>query len=189
MTKTGGLIAAVFVLEISIVAVYLLLLFGGIPFGITAYVIESGSMEPSITTGSVVYVDRNIDVQKMAPNEVAAFNIDGANTRVCTHRVVANDTESQSIRTKGDGNKESDPTPIPYTSIIGRAVFSIPYLGYAAHLVTQNRLLVLSIYIGSLVLTFASYGFIQKRDVSKPVRQNRDLRRSNTYGIKRCNAG
>ena len=188
VSKLSGFFSAIFALEISIAAIYLALVFGGTPFGISSYVIESGSMEPNIPTGSLVYVDHDIEAEKMAPNEVVAFKIDGANTKVCTHRIVANYIETHLIRTKGDSNKEVDPTPVPYSSIIGRVEFSIPYLGYVAHHVTQNRIVVAFIYVCLLVCTSFLCRFT-KRSRKSQVESDLYLRRGNTYGIKRCNAG
>lgn len=174
------LLGVLFVIETLIPAVYLAIVFGGGLFGLSTYVIESGSMEPVIKTGSLVYVERDVDAKSIAPGEVIAFKIDGASADVCTHRIVSNDVESRTIRTKGDSNKEIDATPIPYSSIIGRVVFSIPYLGFVAYLVTDLRAYIFLSYVIVLIATFAAHRFVIEQE-TKDIRS----RRMNTYGIKR----
>lgn len=175
-------VGAMIGLEVLLSALYVMLVFGGGLFGIAAYAIESGSMSPSMSIGALVYVDENVRASEIAPGEIVAFKIDGANTEVCTHRVVANDIESQSICTKGDSNKEIDATPIPYASIVGRVVISIPYMGFIARIISSNRFVVVGVYGGILIVTSALYCL-----VDRSVKQKRYSKRGNTYGIKRCN--
>lgn len=179
MRAMNALVGIVLLLEALLPALYLAIVFGGEPFGVSTYVVESGSMEPRIQVGSLVYVDRSFEAERAAPDEVIAFEIDGANAEVCTHRIVANDIESRSVRTKGDSNKEIDATPIPYTSIIGRVVLSIPHLGFIAYRVSEYRLVVVIAYVLILAATLLVHRSIQRKR-----KRTFGLRRRNTYGIK-----
>ena len=61
---------------------------------------------------------------------------------VATHRIIEilPDEEDSSVlrfRTQGDANDAPDGTPVHYKNVIGKPVFSVPYLGYFANFV-QN---------------------------------------------------
>lgn len=95
-------------------------------FGVCPYVVLSGSMEPEITTGSIVYVDQRVDADMLHINDVITYEM-GDGTPV-THRIV--DETAFSVITKGDNNDGIDFAPVPRERILGKAVYSIPGLGY-----------------------------------------------------------
>ena len=95
----------------------LVLLIPGL-FGIRPYVVYSGSMEPEIPTGAVVFTKEGEFFPKKGDT-------------VVTHRVVKK--EKDIFITKGDANKTEDPVPAEASQIIGRVVFHLPYLGYVIH--------------------------------------------------------
>lgn len=48
-----------------------------------------------------------------------------------THRVVENDRQKRTLRTKGDNNNIEDSAPVRYSDVIGRVSFGIPEAGKA----------------------------------------------------------
>ena len=93
--------------------------------GYEVYYIESGSMEPTLPVGSVVYVEY-VNPREVETDDIIAFQYDGA---VVTHRVVQNRYFSKAILTKGDANETQDINPVPYRQLIGRVKYHIPYIG------------------------------------------------------------
>ena len=93
--------------------------------GYEVFNVETGSMEPAIPVGSVVYVEA-VEPRAVDPGEVIAFYSNGA---VITHRVVMNQYFYEEFVTKGDANDKEDINPIPYTDLIGRVKYHIPVLG------------------------------------------------------------
>lgn len=93
--------------------------------GYRVYSIVSGSMEPELPVGSLIYVKRT-DAQKVAAGDVIAFEKEGS---VVSHRVVENNTAEEEFTTKGDANAEEDLRPVPYEALIGRVEAHVPYLG------------------------------------------------------------
>ena len=93
--------------------------------GIEVYNVVSGSMEPSIPTGSMVFV-RPVDWEALEPGDVIAFDSEGT---VTTHRVVEIRFVEGEFITKGDANPTEDITAVPFDSLIGRVERHIPYLG------------------------------------------------------------
>lgn len=91
------------------------------------YVVRSGSMEPAIGTGSLVFVKPQ---GGYAVGDIVTWRPISGKTTV-THRIV--ETKEQDGRaiffTKGDANEAMDEA-IGEKQIIGKTLFSLPYLGY-----------------------------------------------------------
>lgn len=97
-------------------------------FGYHIYGILTESMEPQYPAGSAVYV-KEAAFNEIKTGDPITFHM-GTDTRlVATHRVVVKDEEKQQFRTKGDANESEDTTPVDFSRVIGKVVFSIPVLG------------------------------------------------------------
>lgn len=97
-------------------------------FGYEMYTVISGSMEPAIPTGSLVYVEQ-IEASEVEEGDVIAFYSSSDNGSIITHRVVANQVVSGRFITKGDANEAEDTTPVEYDRLIGVVAYTIPVLG------------------------------------------------------------
>ena len=123
---TWALIGVVMLAAIALVGVRL--------FGLTPYTVLSGSMEPTYHTGSIVYV-KKVDYHDLKVGDPITFMLD--EDTIATHRiveVVPDEEEPETIRyrTKGDANDTEDGGLVHYKNVIGKPVFTIPYLGYVA---------------------------------------------------------
>lgn len=121
-----------------IVAVILLcsaLIIPGV-FGWHMYNVISGSMEPALKIGSLIYIheDAPEDVEAEA---IIAFYSSLEDRSIITHRVVKNNVVSGSFQTKGDANEGEDPTPVDYDNYIGSVKLVIPYMGEALAVMTS----------------------------------------------------
>lgn len=96
--------------------------------GCRQYAVISASMVPAIPVGSCVFVHA-APFEKIADQSVITYRL--GNGMPVTHRVIAKDTSKQTFVTKGDANEQPDASEIPYTQVIGKVYFSIPYLGFA----------------------------------------------------------
>ncbi len=105
--------------------------------GYELYAIVSGSMEPAISVGSVVYAKR-INPQEIEAGDVIVFYGGHDSSAVITHRAVENHKEEQELLTKGDANAGNDMLPIAYNNVIGRVGLSVPILGILLPLVTET---------------------------------------------------
>ena len=97
-------------------------------FGYEIYTVISGSMEPAIPTGSLVYV-KYIQPEEIQTEDVIAFYGTDADGSIVTHRVVSNSAAMGKFITKGDANSDNDMNPIPYANYIGKVQLSVPKLG------------------------------------------------------------
>jgi len=106
----------------------------GIPQGLRTFVVQSGSMQPAIKTGSLVFVkpqsDYQIDDIVTAKLDINADIKNPATT--VTHRITEIKTEDDktSYVTKGDANQSVDMNTRSKDMIIGKVVFTLPYLGF-----------------------------------------------------------
>lgn len=118
--------------------------------GIQTYNVISGSMEPSISVGSIVYV-KNAEFDALAEGDVIAFE---SGASVVTHRITSIDSQSKLITTKGDANDTEDFVPVAYVNVIGRVVAHVPFLGYLASWlseITGKVIAVMLLIIGLLL--------------------------------------
>ena len=105
-------------------------------FGYEMYTVISGSMEPSIPTGSLVYI-KDMEPQDVTDGDVIAFYGGHDSNAIITHRVVKNRVVMGEFVTKGDANEKEDMNPIPYMNFLGRVELSIPVVGELAQMLTS----------------------------------------------------
>ena len=100
------------------------------------YAVMSGSMEPAIPAGSLVYVVPCPDPAQILPGDVIAFR---AGSATAVHRVVSADRQNRCFRTKGDANTAQDPQPVPYARVLGIVRRHVPGLGYGLVFLRQRH--------------------------------------------------
>lgn len=116
------------------------------------YVVLSGSMEPEIHVGAMVYVDKNVTVENIKIGDIIAFK---TNTVLVTHRVEKKDDKNKVFITKGDANENVDFAPVPYNMYVGKTVFSIPYFGYIINYIhsIQGMVILVTVVISQGLLS------------------------------------
>lgn len=117
--------------------------------GYQIYEVVSGSMEPEIPVGSVIYV-KEAKPEEIEKGEIIAFM---RNSSVITHRVEENRFVEGEFITKGDANSKEDVMPVDYDSLIGRVTCHIPVLGILLSVLASG---VGKLYAGG----FAACGFM-----------------------------
>lgn len=113
--------------------------------GYRSFLVQSGSMEPSIMTGDIIIINKQKQYFK---NNVITFQ-DNKNG-VITHRIF--DIEGNNLTTRGDANKTSDPEKITQKMILGKVIFTIPKLGYLVAFTKTLPGLILLIIVPVLIL-------------------------------------
>ena len=89
------------------------------------YTVVSGSMEPAVPTGSLVYI-KYVEPGDIETGDIIAFYGSDAQGSIITHRVVSNSNAMGEFITKGDANAENDMSPVTYEQYVGKMVRSIP---------------------------------------------------------------
>ena len=122
-------------------------------FGIRSYYVVSGSMEPQIPTGSMIYV-KDCDPADLKEGDIIAFSLGNS---VVTHRVTENDPSLQELTTKGDANPLEDMRKVPYEDVIGIYTFHLPYMGAVGAFFSTFYGRLLLVLIGGIGVLLLSY--------------------------------
>ena len=151
MKKTWNLISGVLV---GIVVLLAIALVGVRLIGLKPYVVLSGSMEPTYHVGSLIYV-KSVDYKDLKVGDAITYMIN--QDTVVTHRIIevlVDEADPDTIRyfTQGDANEVADGTSVHYKNIIGKPVFSIPYLGYVSNYIQNPPGMYVAIAVGAMML-------------------------------------
>lgn len=118
--------------------------------GYEVFEVISGSMEPEIPVGSIVYV-KLTDPAEIEDGEIIAFTAKGA---VVIHRVVTNQKDIHTFITKGDANEMEDINEVLYSEVYGRVEKHLPVLGRVYSVYTSSSgkifLLIIALFGGLL---------------------------------------
>ena len=132
------------------VAALAVLLAGVRLIGLTPYSVLSGSMEPAYHVGALVYV-KKVPPENIAVGDPISFVLN-KELVVVTHRVVRVDTEQKCFFTKGDANDAADGAPVLFENLIGKPVFTIPYLGYFSNWIVNPPGMYIGISVGVILM-------------------------------------
>ncbi len=125
--KIGYYVVVVF---IALVAILLIVSIFPIPGNYRVMVVQSGSMEPTIKMGSIVVVkpQKNYKI-----GDIITFTSYNKKKAPITHRIYDMEVVGgyPVYITKGDANNAPDTRKITKKDIVGKVIFSIPYVGYA----------------------------------------------------------
>jgi signal peptidase len=160
--------SALSTLLVILVVILAILLVGIRLIGLRPYVVLSGSMEPTYHVGSLIYV-KEVDYKQLKVGDPITYMLN-ENT-VVTHRiiqVIADESDPDTLRyfTQGDANAVADGTSVHYKNIIGKPVFSVPYLGYVSHFIQHPPGTYIAIAAGAalILLVFLPDVFPSEKD-------------------------
>jgi signal peptidase len=134
----------------ALIVIMAILLAGVRIVGMQPFAVLSGSMEPEYHVGSMIYVKSCVP-DDVEVGDAITFALDD-NVNVVTHRVIKIDSGSQCFYTKGDANDSPDGSPVSFENLIGRPVFTIPYLGYISNWITNPPGMYAAISIAGIIL-------------------------------------
>lgn len=99
-------------------------------------VVISGSMEPTLTVGGLLYYER-IDIDDFKKGDILVFK---TKDHIISHRII--DRKDEGFITKGDANASNDSRIVNQNQILGKGTnWSIPYIGYFADFIYRNKYL------------------------------------------------
>ena len=129
-------------------------------FGIEPYVVETGSMEPTIKRGSLSFINKHIKYDNINNNDIIAYILPSGSK--VTHRVI-NITED-GFETKGDNNNLSDGISTSKDNYLGKNIISIPKVGYVVKFIqTPKGKVILFV----LIIVILTGGFLLGDDKKK----------------------
>lgn len=111
----------------------------------TPLTVLSGSMKPTIPTGSQVvvkHIEGQDDAAELAKGDIVTFLSNPDDQTLVTHRVVEIAVKADNRRvftTKGDNNNAVDPDTITAIQLRGEVQYHVPYAGYLSNLLNAQQ--------------------------------------------------
>jgi signal peptidase len=141
--------------------------------GYEVLIVQSGSMEPAISTGSVVVVSEQ---DRYEAGEVITFGETTGDQVPTTHRVVSEQLldGEYAYTTKGDANEEADLEPVPLNEVRGKVLFAIPWLGFILDFARQPLGFVLLIGIPAALIAIEEISNLYSVLRGKPEEEDDD---------------
>ncbi len=115
-------------------------------FGYRLYVVDSGSMEPTIKMNSLILVNEKTPDQIVMGDILTYYGAD-SKSRV-THRVVEIGPNNDYFITQGDANNLEDAMAVERENVIGIVALSIPLVGYAFRFLSSTPGIVFILALG-----------------------------------------
>jgi len=107
-------------------------------------IVLSGSMEPTMKIGDVIYTKRNTDFTYQV-DDIVVFRYENT-SKPSAHRIIAIDKDG--IHTKGDNNEQKDVVPITSEQIDGKVVLIVPKIGRVIQKAqTKNGIIVILVLV------------------------------------------
>lgn len=163
----GILLVAIAVLTISSVL--------GFPEKLQVFVVQSGSMEPAIRTGSIAIVE---PVEEYSESDIITFTSASNPDNTITHRITGKEeTDGEEVfTTQGDANESADTNPVNKESVIGKVIFSVPYIGYPVAFAKTEIGFILLIVIPATLIIYNEIIVIKKE--AKHILEKRKAKKS-----------
>jgi signal peptidase len=135
------------------------------------FVVKSGSMEPKIKTGSVVFDTKKNDYKV---NDVITFKVkDSKDTTTQRLHEVKIDHKKQTFYvTKGDANDAPDGELVLKANVVGKVQFSFPYLGYLVAFIKTLPGLIIFVVIPATIIIYEEISKI-KDEIKKIQREKK----------------
>lgn len=112
-------------------------------------VVLSGSMEPTLKRGSIIYF--NDDNKNLKKDDIITYIVN--DKELVSHRIVK--IEDDLIETKGDANNMSDPNRVHINDVKGKVQnITIPYVGYFINIINNNLIIFVPTFVIILILEF-----------------------------------
>lgn len=125
--------------------------------------VESGSMEPSLSRGSLILINKE---DTYLINDIVTYKdaLDDGTQVLITHRIIESESTDNDLIyiTKGDANDTKDLDPINPDMIIGKVIFYIPLLGFIVSFAKTKLGVILLIVIPCLFLAYGEVKNIRK---------------------------
>lgn len=138
-----------------ILIIIYLIIFIPVLWGKKPLIIISGSMEPILKVGGILYYEK-INLNDFKKDDILVYRL---NEHIVSHRIV--NINEYGFETKGDNNNSNDSYIVDKNNVIGRGNnWSIPYIGYYADFIYNHKYLL----IVMIILSYFNIWFNSRKD-------------------------
>lgn len=125
-------------------------------WGYKPLVIISGSMEPKLKVGGILYY-KEIEKTNYKVDDIVVFK---SKKYLISHRI--KEISESGFITKGDANKNIDLNEVKFNKALGKGTnWSIPYIGYYADFIYKNKWILL-IILGMLIYNSLLLSYVEE---------------------------
>jgi signal peptidase len=106
--------------------------------GLQLSIVKSDAMEPTYSTGSLLFV-KNVDENELIVGDEITYFVNHGE-QIVTRRIAVIDRNEQVMHTIGDNQDYMEPSEIRKSQLLGQPLFHLPRIG---HLVTSETISVI----------------------------------------------
>ena len=164
--KTRKIIKITVIISIAIIITVFMVFYRPVSLGgDTLYEpVYTGSMEPAIPVGGIVVI-KPVDPETLKIGDIICFTLTEPTS--ITHRII--NITDQGFITKGDANEDPDQWIVKKENVIGKAILTVPFIGYLGYFVRTPIGFIL------LILLPASAIIIMEiRNIAKELKKNKN---------------
>ena len=142
---------------VAVLAIFAMILVLLRIIGFRTFTVMSGSMEPELPVGALIYV-KPVNYYDLKVGDVISFVANKENT-VVTHRIVDieidnNDSSIWRFKTKGDANAAADAQTVHCRNVLGTPIMTIPQIGFIAHYLQRPPGIYIALVVVGLLLAW-----------------------------------
>ncbi|HLN18615.1 MAG TPA: signal peptidase I [Patescibacteria group bacterium] len=172
------MISKIFKITVNTILIILILIgifvvFSFVPFpgNYKVYTVQSGSMEPAIHTGSLIFVKPETDYNT---GDIITRRTNDPKVTI-THRIVSKEEINGQIafETKGDANNAPDGEKFTIEGIVGKVIAKIPYLGFPVSYAKTTQGLILIVIIPAVIIIYDEMNKI-KAEIRKKMEERKN---------------
>lgn len=145
--------------------------------GAQTYTVLTSSMAPKYAPGTFMVV-KPTPFSELRVGDIITYQMESGKPGVITHRISsvgATQTGERILTTKGDNNTLDDANPVQAAQVKGKLFYAVPFVGFAANAVGQDRDLILPIiaigFFGFGALSMVR-GALEKKRRQQPARHS-----------------
>lgn len=163
MTKqhksTHTLFSVFTTIELVIVAALFAAIVLPLPFGIKPSIVMTGSMEPTVPTGSIAWVNENFTEEDLEVGTIAVY--EPKQGVEVMHRIIAIDDGTYTFQ--GDNNNSPDLAEPTAQDVEGIYLFHVPEAGKAFSWFMDNKIPILLILAGTNLAVYVVSTLLVRR--------------------------
>ena len=142
--------------------------------GSQTYSVLTSSMAPKYAPGTFLVV-KPTPFEALRVGDVITYQIESGKPGVISHRIIsigASQSGEREVRTQGDNNSLPDPNPVLGVQVKGKLFYAIPWVGFIANSVGQERDSIIpilaAVFIGFGALSMVRGALEKKRSRRNP---------------------
>lgn len=144
--RTGAVLrslgrSAAYVVMLVTALVALVMIVVPLVTGSQTYTVLTNSMAPKYAPGTFLVV-KPAPFAELQVGDIITYQIESGKPGVITHRITAvgaTQSGARILTTKGDNNSLADANPVQEMQVKGKLLYAVPFVGFVANAVGQNR--------------------------------------------------